>query len=780
MKKVLLSLLVIVFSLGVVHAQPAGWLYEKPFAVTNSSPQLILNYTMAVTVNTQALISAHKMQDSGQDIRFGTPCDGTRMFNYFIDSGINTATTLIYVTIDSLKPNSTRTIYMFYGNPDTTAASNYSALDGPYTMFNGQDYSSYSTFINNTCCGAHTDTTQTGVYFQPNKKLLVTALGAFSPFGIFTQTIMQLSQYDPITLSGAVVANKAMGTFGSTTWTFVDLAKPILLNPDSTYGVSIALDDDFNDYYGGTTSIPPTSSQVSVLGYVNNSFFITPTAVTAPFANPSSSIAGYTDIKYYLQPVPNSYVTYIPDTQINGSAYIDPVNKLVCPGTNTTFTSIASGQATTYQWQVNNGNSWVNLSSNSLYTGVNQSVLTISGATAVQNGYQYRAYMTSTCGTGYSNPATLSINTSPAVTPVANITGPNPACQYTNATYTVVTNVQSPTYAWYKYPSAVNPVSTASQYGFVPNPGDQVYAVVTTPNNAAIACYTVPVAVSNQVSPVVGSNFTPYDSVAASSNNGCSGVIVDYTGYGNVYGGSYQWYVNSQPVAGATASTYSYAPNNGDLVTEVVNTPANGCYNTTNVTSQPVVATTQYGVTPTIQLSAPKTAIDDQVVTVTANISNYGGGNYTIYWANASTYIDTTHNVNYINFKKSPRPTIDYISARIVPVTPYNGTCYNAVTTATPLEIDFTPYNEGVGNVANNNGISVYPNPFTSKVSVNGLKAGDKLVVYDMAGRSVSTVYEATGTTGEYMLSDLAAGHYILRVTDGDGTTKANLPVSKL
>ena len=54
------------------------------------------------------------------------------------------------------------------------------------------------------------------------------------------------------------------------------------------------------------------------------------------------------------------------------------------------------------------------------------------------------------------------------------------------------------------------------------------------------------------------------------------------------------------------------------------------------------------------------------------------------------------------------------------------------------------------------------------------------ITVYDMTGRTVGQVNEATGATEEYQLGLLASGHYILRVTDSEGQVKANLPVSKL
>jgi|GEM_PF-2638501 len=770
-KQLLLSLLVLCIS-AATFAQPTGWLYEKPISVTNSGSQLVTNYSLAVTVNTQALINAHQMQATGADIRFGTPCTGTRIFNHYVYSGINTTTTLIYVLIDSLKPNSTRTIYMFYGNPTATSTASLSALNGPYTIFNGQNFTSAYSTLN----GSSTYDIQAGTYFQPNQSLLVTALGTYSPSS--SGRLLQLSSYTGGV--GTVIANKMIPSTNYAQWTYVNLDTPIIIDNAHSYASSSVCTYYSSPtylwyYYNGVIASPP-ASQVNVLGYAYGTPAPTNTATTAPSVYTSTNQEGFGDIKFYLLPVANSYITAQLDTAINASAWYDPVSTLQCPGHAASFSALASGVLQTYQWQVNTGTGWSNVSTGTPYTGVNSATLTVSPLTNAMNGYQYRAYMTSTCGTGYTNPATLNVNTNPAILPIVTITGPNPACAYTNALYTLTTNVTSGTYSWAKNGNTIGG-ATGTTYAFAPAPGDVIQATVIPPTNASIGCYVPNQAVSNAVTMSVGSNFVPHDSIAASGNNGCAGTIVDFRGYGNIYGGTYQWYVNGQPYPGATASLFSYAPNNGDQVTETITTPQNGCYSLSSATSQPLVANTVSGVTATIQLSGPATAVVGNTITITANVLNYGTG-YTIVWSNGGVPFATTTNTNTIQFQKTPAAT-EYISARITPVSPSNNTCYSPATSNT-LQIGITPYNVGVNNVANNNNISAYPNPFTNVVNVSGLGNGDMLEVYDMAGRKVGVPYKATGSTAEYTPGAMAAGHYILRVTDGDGAVKANLPLSKM
>lgn len=110
-----------------------GFQYRVPVTLTNSGSALS-NYQVRLTVNTSTLISAGKMNGSGNDIRF---FDGScNAIPYWIESGINTASTSIWIRVASLPVGNT-TINMYYGNPFASAASNASAVYDIYDDFNG-------------------------------------------------------------------------------------------------------------------------------------------------------------------------------------------------------------------------------------------------------------------------------------------------------------------------------------------------------------------------------------------------------------------------------------------------------------------------------------------------------------------------------------------------------------------------------------------------------------------------------------------------------------------
>jgi uncharacterized protein DUF2341/type IX secretion system substrate protein len=119
----LLILFVISFGLsGNAIAQcNCGWQYKVPITVTNLGASMLTNYQVSITVNTQALVTAGKMLATGDDIRFSDT--GCVNLPYWIESGMNTTATVIWIKVDTIPASGSATIYMYYGNPAATAAS---------------------------------------------------------------------------------------------------------------------------------------------------------------------------------------------------------------------------------------------------------------------------------------------------------------------------------------------------------------------------------------------------------------------------------------------------------------------------------------------------------------------------------------------------------------------------------------------------------------------------------------------------------------------------------
>jgi hypothetical protein len=116
----------------------SGWSYRKPITIDNTkNANTLSNYQVSVTLDTASLISAGKLRSDCGDIRF-TDSDGQTLLSYWIESGCNSANTKIWVKVPSIPASSTKTIYVYYGNPSATSQSNgYSTFD----FFD--DFSSY-------------------------------------------------------------------------------------------------------------------------------------------------------------------------------------------------------------------------------------------------------------------------------------------------------------------------------------------------------------------------------------------------------------------------------------------------------------------------------------------------------------------------------------------------------------------------------------------------------------------------------------------------------------
>jgi subtilisin-like proprotein convertase family protein len=101
-----------------------------------------------------------------------------------------------------------------------------------------------------------------------------------------------------------------------------------------------------------------------------------------------------------------------------------PTDGNACIGGTKTFSVAATGSSLTYQWQVDAGSGFVNITgaaptnpSNFLYSGQTTSTLTIRVVLPAMNGYKYRAVVTGACPPPLtSNEVVLAVNSLPLLT----------------------------------------------------------------------------------------------------------------------------------------------------------------------------------------------------------------------------------------------------------------------------------------------------------------------------------------------------------------------------
>jgi len=128
-----------------------------------------------------------------------------------------------------------------------------------------------------------------------------------------------------------------------------------------------------------------------------------------------------------------------------------PSNVTTCTGNNTSFSVVAAGTAPlAYQWQLSTagaGGPWNNISNGGVYGGATTATLSITGATAGMNTYQYRCVVTGNCPplTVTSNPAVLTVN---AATTISSHPVNSTICAGVNTSFSVTASGSSLSYQW--------------------------------------------------------------------------------------------------------------------------------------------------------------------------------------------------------------------------------------------------------------------------------------------------------------------------------------------
>lgn len=417
-----------------------------------------------------------------------------------------------------------------------------------------------------------------------------------------------------------------------------------------------------------------------------------------------------------------------------------PQNVILCNSGNASFTCTASNVSGGYQWQVNTGSGWVNLVNNASYAGVTSNSLSVTGANASMNLYQYRCALTNGCGTVYTQPAYLNVNI--AVTPSISISAsPTSICQGTPVTFTAtpVNGGAAPVHQWKK--NGINAGTNSPTYtdNSLTNT-DQISCVLTSSAN----CITASSATSNLVSVTVNPLLTPSVSIAASANNVCAGTTINFNAV-PVNGGAsptYQWKKNGSNV-GTNAASYS-ANNlvNGDIITCVLSSNAT-CLAQVTASSNSIVMNITPLSTPSVSISTLNQSICAGAVTSFTAQPGTAGTVQTYQWKKNGNNVGT----NSATYSDNAIANGDIITC-FISVT---GNCLTG-NTATSNAVNMTVYTNPVPELGNINSIcesgsiTLNPGTFSSYVWNNGSTASTFTV--NGTGSCYVTVKDIHGCAG--------------------------------
>ncbi|MEO5894050.1 MAG: hypothetical protein ABIQ31_27585 [Ferruginibacter sp.] len=110
---------------------------------------------------------------------------------------------------------------------------------------------------------------------------------------------------------------------------------------------------------------------------------------------------------FFSRATDNTGNTEAAKTSPEANTTILPQSKKICPGGNIIFPAPSYGPGFSYRWQVNQGNGYIDIDDNSLYSGTATKLLNIDSMPSSWYGYLYRARITNGSTTTYGNTWTL-------------------------------------------------------------------------------------------------------------------------------------------------------------------------------------------------------------------------------------------------------------------------------------------------------------------------------------------------------------------------------------
>ena len=825
--KHLYSLIAAVCCTIVLNAAPPGWTYTVPYTITNNTGTPAYGYQARLTFDSQTPIGLGQMNASGNDIRFGKDCAGTTLFNYWLESGINTTTTVAWVKIDTLPANGTVTFYMYFGNSTATAVS---AIPG---VFIGP-HSSTDSVASGGAGGV--GNSQRGFRFTPNEDVLVTAFGKREPTG----TIRYVTLFNFATQ--AIIAQTQVAG-PAAQYSYQNISNPLWLAQGTQYVLEL-FQAAGDGYYFGTSSQIGQHFTYGDMRYCNSC-----TQNTFPTSTLSNYHYGYPDMWYWTK----TNLSSAPTIAQGSSATISAVGSLpasVCFGDSVSISMNVSGGTGPYMYSwtpsasvgsPNAGTTMVSPAANETYTCnvmdqcgatgfatvpvvVNAlpvviatvstdsvcagTAFTANGAGAatyvwsggVTDGVPYTPSATATytvTGTDANNCSstdTINVDVLPLPT-VTGIASSSSVCMGTNVT---LTGNGAATYLWDNSVTDGVPFAPAST---------TVYTVMGFDLNGCFNYDTVIIVVN------------PLPAIAATAANSaiCSGSGTTISASG---ASSYSW-----PALSSTNATENVSPASTTTYVVIGTDSATGCVDSASVTvtvnSNPSVTAASdsicandcsqynaivtggnpgyaYSWSPTTGLSS--TTVSNPTVclastlchTVTVTDTNGCVGTTTacinVYPATTITLSGPSNVcVNDGSYTLTATPSGGTFSGPGVtgntfsPSAAGNGTHQivyaftdaNGCLASDTINVDVTPC-AGINENNALNGVSVYPNPFTDLLQINIQDGTSQIRIMNAVGAVVYDQKVNSGRT-EINTASFATGVYLVEVTNSNGTATIKL-----
>jgi len=264
---------------SLVQAQPAGWTFVQPFGVQENSGATLSNYQLRMTLDTASMVGAGQLRPDAADLRFGVDSAGATLMDYYIESGVNTASTVVWVKLPSLPASTTTAFFLFGGNPAASSTSTLNVFDFVSPLAN-----SATNQVFGGATGGVTNS-QRGFRFKPNQDVLLTELGKNEPNGSTRYITLFNSATQAIVAQTQVSGPAAQ-------YSYAALAQPVWLTKDTEYILQIYQGSSDGYYFGTSSQINP------LLTYIDMRYCNACTQNTFPTNTLSNYHYGYPDFQF--------------------------------------------------------------------------------------------------------------------------------------------------------------------------------------------------------------------------------------------------------------------------------------------------------------------------------------------------------------------------------------------------------------------------------------------------------------------------------------------------
>lgn len=228
----------------IAHALPSGWTVDTLVFARDTSGSDLADYQVRMVVDTAAMVAAGNLRADAGDLRFAGDSAGTQSLAYWIESGPNTSSTVIWVRVPAIPANWATGFHMFSGNPAATSESTLDTFD-----FTDDAANSSTNQVWGGAAGGVGDS-QRGFRFYPNEDVLMTHLGKNEPTGTDRYITLFDNDSHAVIVQGLVAGPAAQ-------YSYQPLDQPVWLLHGKQYLLEMYQNSTDGYYYGGSTQINP-------------------------------------------------------------------------------------------------------------------------------------------------------------------------------------------------------------------------------------------------------------------------------------------------------------------------------------------------------------------------------------------------------------------------------------------------------------------------------------------------------------------------------------------